>query len=103
MMLVTIHRGPEHDLDEVLRVWRGDARGYTFVRELTATEDDESHLSAAFFKFKGELYLHLMTLHVGFAHIQDDELFRVARRSLTPIRERAGSTMTPTMTLAKGE
>ncbi len=38
-----------------------------------------------------ELYFHLMTLHEGFANMHEDELFRVGRGSLIPIRVRAGS------------
>ena len=91
--LVVVHSGQEDDEHrQVLRVWVRDGANYSFRKELVNAGDDISFLSANFFRFRGSLYLHLMTLHSGNAFIHEDEFFRVERNSLTPIRE---STATP--------
>jgi hypothetical protein len=99
-MLVVIHSSQEDDDHyAVLRVWCRDGTQYSFRKELVTAGDDISYLSAEFFRFRSSLYLHLMTLHSGNGFIHEDELFRVERNSLTPIR---ANTDTP-IKLAEGE
>jgi HEAT repeat protein len=86
-ILAVLHRNANKDNPyQLLRVWLRNGVRYTFLKQLAANDDDRSYLSSEFFRFGGKLYLHLMTLHDGFANMHEDEIFRIERNALTPIR-----------------
>jgi HEAT repeat protein len=99
LLAITHRSADKSEPHQVLRVWNRRRNRYSFLKELITTGDDISNLSAEFFHFRGKLYFHLMTLHSGHAYIHEDEIFRVERNALTPIRQNTANTVK----LAAGE
>jgi hypothetical protein len=102
-ILSVVHRSGLHSF-QLLRLWlrRGDR--YSFLKALVAEEDADFSVSADWFRFRSQLYVRLVETNTEgrYRGSENNQIFRVERNSLIPIRGAAATFLNPDETTVYG-